>query len=67
LGSFVHVEDGAGSLMVWETVPRNHFFIFFLSSRNLGFLFAISNCTEGFMHLSNKEMKLETNVIALLT
>jgi len=52
--------------MVWETVPRNYFFIF-LSSRNLGFLFAVSNCTDSFMCLSNKEMKHETNVIVIVT
>jgi hypothetical protein len=40
---------------------------FFLSSRNLGFLFAVSNCPDGFVCLSKKEMKLETNVIAILT
>jgi len=26
---FVRVREGAGSLMVWLTVPRNYFFIFF--------------------------------------
>jgi len=26
---FVRVREGAGFLMVWETVPRNYFFIFF--------------------------------------
>jgi len=53
--------------MVWETVLRNYFFIFFLSSRNLGFLFAVSNCTDSFICLSNKEIKHETNVIAIIT
>jgi hypothetical protein len=59
------IDEGAGCLMVWETVPRNYFFIFF-SSRILGFLFAVSNCTDGFMCLSNKEMKLEMNVISIV-
>jgi hypothetical protein len=40
---------------------------FFLSSRSQGFLFAFSNCTDGFMHLSKQEMKHETNVITILT
>jgi hypothetical protein len=40
---------------------------FFLSSRSEDFLFAFCNCTDGFMHISKKEMKLETNVIAILT
>jgi hypothetical protein len=40
---------------------------FFLSSPNLGFLFVTSNCTDGFMRISNKEMKFETNVVAILT
>jgi len=62
----VRVREGAGFLMVWETVPRNYFFIFF-SSRNLGLLFAVSNCTDGFMCLSNKEMKHEMNVIVIVT
>jgi hypothetical protein len=62
----VLVDEGAGSLMVLETVPRIYFFIF-LSCRNQGFLFAFCNCTDGFMHLSKKEMKLETNVIAIIT
>jgi hypothetical protein len=34
---------------------------------NLGFLFAISNFTGGFMGLWNEEMKYETNVIAIIT
>jgi hypothetical protein len=56
----------AGSLIVWKTVPRNYFIIFFHSSRNLSFLFGIYNCTDGFIHLSNKEIKLETNIIGIL-
>jgi hypothetical protein len=63
----VHVDEGAGYLMVWETVPRNYFFIFFSPLGSQGFLFAFSNCTDGFMHLSKKEMKLEMNVIAIIT
>jgi hypothetical protein len=61
----MRVDEGAGSLMVRETVPRNYLFIF-LPSRILGFLFAISNCTDSFLRVSNKEMKLETNVIAII-
>jgi hypothetical protein len=37
---------------------------FFLSSRNLGFLFAVSNFIGGLMGLWNEEMEYETNVIA---
>jgi hypothetical protein len=62
----VCVDEGAGTLMVWKAVPRNYFFIFF-SFELLDFLFAISNCTDGFIRLSKKEMKLETNVIAMRT
>jgi len=40
---------------------------FFLSSRSLGFLFAVPNLTAGFMHLWNEEMKYETNVITIVT
>jgi len=40
---------------------------FFLSSRILGFLFAVPNFTAGFMRLWNEEMKYETNVIAIVT
>ena len=40
---------------------------FFLSSRSLGFLFAVPNFTAGFIRLWNKEMKYETNVIAVIT
>jgi len=40
---------------------------FFLSSRSLGFLFAVPNFTVGFMRLWNEEMKYETNVIAIVT
>jgi hypothetical protein len=63
----MRVDEAAGFLMVWETVPRNYFFISFLFSCNLSLLFAISNCTDGFMRLSNKEMKLETNFTATVT
>jgi len=125
--------EGAGSLMVWETVTRNYFIFFsalefwvfflhlwsdeqcsscymlslirlylnnigskcnqaasclfvkelallwcgrqlleiissfFLCSRCLGFLFAVPNFTDGFMRLSNSQMKQETNVIAIVT
>jgi len=62
----VLVHEGAGSLMVWETVARNYFFIFFCS-RKFGFSFCSSNFTDGFMHPSNSEMKQGTNVIAILT
>jgi len=34
----MHVYEGAGSLMVWETVPRNYFFIFSLLLKS-GFSF----------------------------
>jgi hypothetical protein len=40
---------------------------FVLSSQSLGFLFAVPNFTGGFMGLWNKEMKYETNVIAVIT
>jgi hypothetical protein len=63
----VHVVEGAGYLVVWVTVPRIYFVLFFSSSRIQGFLFAISNCTDGFMHLSKREMKPETNFIAIAT
>jgi S-adenosylhomocysteine hydrolase len=33
----------------------------------MGFFFAFSNCMDAFMHLSKKEMKLETNVITIPT
>ena len=36
---------------------------FFLSSRILGFLFAIPNFTAGFMRLWNEETNYETNVM----
>jgi len=39
---------------------------FFLCSRNLGFLFAFPNFTDGFMRPSNSEMKQETNVLAIV-
>jgi hypothetical protein len=58
LDCFVHVDEEAGCIIVWETD---------LSSRIVGFLFAISNCTDGFMRLSYKEIKLEMNVIATVT
>jgi len=53
--------------MVWETVTINYFFIFFSALESLGFLFAVLNFTDGFMHPSNSEMKQETNVIAIIT
>jgi hypothetical protein len=40
---------------------------FFLSSQNLGILFAVSNFIGGFMGLWNEEMKYEMNVIAIIT
>jgi hypothetical protein len=40
---------------------------FFLSSRILGFLFAVSNFIGGFMGLWNEEMKYEMNGIAITT
>ena len=52
--------------MVWETVTRNYFFIFFLCSRILGFLFTVPNFIDGFMRPSNSEMKQETNVITIV-
>jgi hypothetical protein len=52
----VRVYEGVSFLVVWVTVPRNNFVIFF-SSRIQGFVFAISNCTDGFMLLSKQEMK----------
>jgi hypothetical protein len=61
----VLVHEGAGSRMVWETVVGNYF-IFFLSSRSLGFLFAVINFIDGFMRLSHSEIKQEVNVIASL-
>jgi hypothetical protein len=64
---FVRVDEGAGFLMVWETVSRNYFLIFFSPLEFRVFFFAISYCTDAFLHLSKKEMKLETNVIAILT
>jgi len=62
----VLVREGAGSLVVWERVARNYFFIFSLLS-NLGFLFAVPNFTDGFMHPCNSEMKQGMNVIAIVT
>ena len=41
--------------------------LFFLSSRILGFLFAVPNFTASFMRLWNEEMKYETSVIAIVT
>ena len=38
----MRVREGAGSLMVWLTVPRNYFFIFSLLSKS-GFSF----CSRG--------------------
>jgi len=63
----VLVREGAASLMVWDTVTRNYFFIFFLLSRISSFLFVVPNFTDGFMRPSNSEMKEETNVIAIVT
>jgi len=40
---------------------------FFLCSRNLGFLFAVPNFTDGFMRPTNSEMKRIANVIAIVT
>jgi len=40
---------------------------FFLCSRILGFLFAVPNFIDGFMHPSNSGMKQGTNVIAIIT
>jgi len=40
---------------------------FFLCSQIWGFLFAVSNFTDGFMCPSNSGMKLGTNVIAIVT
>ena len=40
---------------------------FFLSSRSLGFLFAVPNFTAAFMHIWNEEMEYETNVITIVT
>jgi hypothetical protein len=42
-------------------------FTFFSPLELLGFLFALSNCTDGFMRLSKKKIKLEANVIAIRT
>ena len=39
----------------------------FLSSRILGFLFAVPNFTASFMRLWNEEMKYEMNVIDIIT
>jgi len=60
------VREGAGSLMVWEIVARNYFFIFF-SALEVWFLFAVPNFTDSFMLPSNSEMKQGTNVIAIVT
>jgi len=40
---------------------------FFLCFRILGFLFAVPNFTDAFMHPSNSEMKQEMNVITIVT
>ena len=61
------VHEGDGSLMVWETVARNYFFIFFPALEFWVFFFAVPNFTDGFMRLSNSEMKHETDVIPVLT
>jgi hypothetical protein len=63
----VRVVEGAGCLVVWVTVPRNCLVLLFFSSRIQGFLFAISNCTDGFMRLSKQKMKPETNFITIAT
>jgi hypothetical protein len=62
----VLVQEGAGSLMAWETVARNYLFIFSLLSK-FGVSFAIRNFTDEFMLPYNSEMKQETNVIAIIT
>ena len=59
------VRDGAGSLIVWERVPRIYFFIFSLLSI-FGLSFAVPNFTDGFVRLSNSEMKRRANVIAIV-
>ena len=59
------VREEAGSLMVWETVARNYFLIFF-SYLEIRVFFAVPNFTDGFMRPSNSEMKRETNGIAIL-
>ena len=51
----VRVIEGVSFVVVWDTVPRNYFRPFFLSSVIQGFLFAISNCTDSFMRLSMNE------------
>ena len=58
--------EGAGSLMVWETVARNYLFIFSLLSK-FGFSFAVRNFTDDFMLHYYSEMKQEMNVIAIVT
>ena len=40
---------------------------FFHSSRNLGFIFAAPNFTDGFLRPSNGKMKLRANVILFVT
>jgi len=63
----VLVDQGAGWLMVWETFPRNYFFIFF-SPLEFKVRFLLSpNCRDGFMRLSKKEMELDMHVITDLT
>jgi hypothetical protein len=53
--------------MVWETDPRNYFFIFSSPLEfRVFFLHSIIAQTV-FMHLSKKEIKFETNVIAIIT
>jgi hypothetical protein len=60
----VRVVEGAGYLVLWVTVPRIYFVLIFYS-RIQGFLFVISNCTDGYMRLSKQEIKPETNFISI--
>ena len=63
--SFVFVKELALLWCIWQFLEMIS--SFFFSSRNLGFLFAVSNCTDGFMCLFNKEIKHKTNVIIIVT
>jgi hypothetical protein len=55
-----------GLVILWCGLQFLEFILsLFFSSRIQGFLFAISNCTDGFMHLSKQEMKRETNFITI--
>ena len=61
------VREGAGSLMVWETVTRNYFFIFF-SALEVWVFFLQSLISQTVLCVpSNSEMKQETNVITIIT